>query len=125
MTKITFFILIQFFILPMAWSKQLYPVDIESDSAKVKFLQVEVHRQNDQLLLTGKVKRRSYNSTVLPGHIDYIISDSQGQIIAEGVTNYAPSLSLRGWKFGSHFSVNLPDNLPEDSRIKLSWQRNH
>ena len=92
---------------------------------QVRISKIKIQYENEQLILSGLIKRRSYNSRVSPGHINYSIVDGQGQFIKEGVVNYPMNISSRHSKYGSHFSFVLPDDLPEGSRIKLGWQKNH
>ena len=120
---ITSLLFSQLLSLAIAKAEILYPVEVSSESTKVRISKVKIQNSNEQLLLSGLVKRRSYNSTVLPGHISYEVNDAHGKLIHRGDVNYSPSLSLRRWKSGSRFNLVLPNNLPKDSRIKLAWRQ--
>lgn len=122
---ITVLFVSQFLSLQVARAELLYPVEIDYQPVQVRISRIKIQQDGEQLILSGLIKRRSYNSHVLPGHIDYSIIDGKGQLIKEGMTNYSPSLSLRRWKYGSHFSFSLSKNLPEGSTIKLGWHQNH
>ncbi|MFK5986031.1 MAG: hypothetical protein QM479_11485 [Pseudomonadota bacterium] len=63
---------------------------------------------NAQAELNYAVKKRSYNSYIVPGHIDYLIIAANGKLIRSQTVNYSPSLSQRRWKFGSKFSFFYP-----------------
>lgn len=101
------------------------PFDVEIVSSnKVRFESVSIEYLDGIPVLTGKLKRSAYNSKVLPGHVDYIVKDSQGAVIIEGGAQYSPSLSLRRWKFGSSFSIAFPKDLPEDVIVQIGYHRN-
>jgi len=122
MKNLLFIILLAFFLNVQAQIP--YTVDIDSGSAKIKIFNVKIKQHNQNLVLTGSIKRRSYNSKIQPGHINYIIENSLGKILQQGNSKYAPSLSLRRWKHGGKFTIRLPNNLPKNSKIKLSWHKN-
>ena len=111
----------QLLFLQSAQAELIYPVTIDSKAAKVSISKIKIQKQNDNWVLSGKVKRRSYNSHVSPGHIKYSILSDKGQVIKQGATNYSPSLSSRRWKYGSRFSFVVPGNLPEGTSIRLGW----
>jgi len=101
-----------------------YPIEIISKTPKVTISKVKIDQINGKMILNGLVKRRSYNSSVVPGHIDITIKDSQNRIITNNTLNYTPSLSLRRWKFGSRFNFVLPADLPADSSVQIGWHPN-
>jgi len=109
----------------IANAELLYPVEIIYQPTQVRISNIRIESQSDQLILSGKIKRRAYNSHVLPGHIDYVILDVNDQIVTEGAVDYSSSLSLRRLKQGAHFSFLLPKVLDEGSYIKIGWNRNH
>ena len=98
--------------------------EIDTSTPSVKFQNVSINHDGDRPMLTGKIKRRSYNSSVSPGHIDYIVVSKDGLTIDQGAIQYSPSLSLRRWKYGSSFSVLLPENLPSHVIIRVGYHRN-
>lgn len=109
----------------MVYAQLLYPVEILYQPTKVRISNIKIERQSNQLVLSGIVKRRAYNSHVLPGHIDYIVFDINDQVVTEGAVNYSSSLNLRQLKQGAQFSFVLPKNLTEGSYIKVGWNRDH
>ncbi|RKZ98208.1 MAG: hypothetical protein DRQ43_01825 [Gammaproteobacteria bacterium] len=109
----------------IANAELLYPVEIIYQPTQVRISNIRIEPQSDQLLLSGTIKRRAYNSNVLPGHIDYIVFDVNDQVVTEGAVNYSSSLSLRRLKQGAHFSFLLPKELDEGSYIRIGWNRNH
>ncbi|MFK5986023.1 MAG: hypothetical protein QM479_11445 [Pseudomonadota bacterium] len=123
-TAITALFVFQVANLQEARAELLYPVKIAYQSMKVRISKIQIQYDDKQLILSGFIKRRSYNSRVLTGHIYYSIMDNKGQLIKKGRTNYSSGLSLKRWEHGSHFSFVLPENMPEESSIKLGWQRN-
>ncbi len=95
-----------------------------STTSRVQFERLEIKKVNDHYILAGKVKRILYNSHVSPGYIDYSIYNGAGELISEGATTYRPSLSLRRWKYGSSFSVVLPETVDKESVVKVAFNRN-
>lgn len=101
-----------------------FTIDVVSPN-KVRFENVSVVESEDGIsVLVGKLKRSVYNSTVLPGHVDYAIKDGKGVLIVEGGAQYSPSLSLRRWRHGSSFSIALPEELPDDVIVQVGYHRN-
>jgi len=115
--------------LQIAKAGLLYPVEVSSQTPMVKISKIKIQQHNQIWVLSGVVKRHSYNSSALPGHIDVAImgpnDGKKPQIITESVIDYSPSLSLRRWRSGSRFDITLPNNLPIGSTIKLKWHKNH
>jgi len=103
----------------------LYPVEIIYQPTKVRISNIRIEPRSDQLLLSGTIKRRAYNSHILPGHIDYVVFDVNDQVVTEGAVEYSSSLNMRRLKQGAHFSFLLPKELNEDSYIRIGWNRNH
>ena len=114
--------------LQVANAESLYPVEVTSKTPSVKISKIKIQKLNQLWVLSGVVKRRSYNSAVLPGHIDVTIvktiAGAQAQILSKDVVDYSPSLSLRRWRSGSRFNLTLPNDLPAGSTIKLKWHKN-
>lgn len=90
----------------------------------VRFEHVEMENQDGRYVLSGKIKRRSYNSQVAPGHVDYVVYDGKGSVLTEGAIAYSPSLSLRRWKYGSSFSVLLPETVDKEASVKIAFHKN-
>lgn len=96
-----------------------FPVKIVSETTTVKLSRVDVKNENQQLVLTGRVKRRSPNTHVVPGHIDVLVN---GELYNN--LRYSPGRLHKRSVFGSKFNLVLPANLPKGSTIKLKWHRN-
>ncbi|MBR9910295.1 MAG: hypothetical protein GYB33_08090 [Gammaproteobacteria bacterium] len=107
-----------------ASAKERVPSVESVTTSAVRFERVEIGRQDGRFVVSGKVKRRVYNSHVWPGHIDYVAIGSNGEVVAKGAVTYTPSLSLRRWKYGSDFSVLLPESVTEDASIKVAFHKN-
>lgn len=99
-------------------------IKVELETHNVVFQNLSFDQIDDGSVVTGKIKKRSYNSRVSPGHIDYAIYDASGKLIDEGAVQYTPSFMLRRWKYGSSFSFKVPDNLPRNSTVKVSHHKN-
>lgn len=104
-------------------AESTFAIDVVS-SNKVRFENVSIEFEDGIPVLVGKLKRSVYNSRVLPGHVDYVVKDNKGVVIVEDGIQYSPSLSLRRWKFGSSFSIALPEDLPKDEIIQVAFHRN-
>jgi hypothetical protein len=120
-------IITQLFVLHNAHAETLYPVKVDYQPTKVRFSKVKVKltviNQKEQIVLRGVVKRRIYNSHILPDHIDYIVLDSREQILQQGAIQVS-GINLRHNRYGRQFSLLLPDALPGGSTIKLGWHNN-
>ncbi len=99
-------------------------IQVENTNHKVKFLNLSFDEIDKGTVITGKVTKSTYNSRVAPGHIDYAIYDKRGKLIDEGAVQYSPSMMLRRWKYGSSFAFKIPDDLPADAVVKVSYHRN-
>jgi len=57
------------------------------------------------------------------GHVDVAAFSPEGKLLAEVATRYSPSILTRKMKRrgGVHFSVDIPQQLPPHSTIKLSF----
>lgn len=104
-------------------NEETFAIDSISTN-KVRFESLSIEYVEGSPILAGKVKKKSYNTSVLSGHVDYIIKDSNGAVIVEGGVQYRPSLALRRWKYGSSFSIELPKDLPADATIQVGFHRN-
>ena len=109
----------------IANAELLYPVEIIYKPTQVRISNIRIEPQSNQLVLSGKIKRRAYNSHVQPGHIDYVVFDVNDQVVTEGAVKYSSSLNLRRLKQGTQFSFLLPEKLDKDSYIRIGWNRNH
>ena len=59
-------------------------IQVENTTQKVKFINLSLDEIDDGTVITGKVTKRTYNSRVSPGHIDYAIYDQRGKLIDQG-----------------------------------------
>jgi hypothetical protein len=104
-------------------SENDYPIEFVSQSPHLKLSKVSV-QQNQQLILTGKIKRISKNVHIAPGHLEVIVFNLNNQAIIKKSVNYSPALLSKHNKFGSQFEMVLPDDLPKGSSIKIKWHSN-
>jgi len=110
----------------MSFANEKEPtIETISSTSGVKFVKLSIDSDDQAMVLTGRVKRRIYNSRVLPGHIDYLVVNTAGETLGQGAVQYSSSLGLRRWKHGSSFSFQLPEDTPNDAVIKLTFHRNH
>jgi len=60
------------------------------------------------------------------GHIDVAAYSPSGELLSEATTDYTPSILTRKkkQKGGVRFSVNLSENLPPHSVVKVAFHRN-
>jgi hypothetical protein len=103
-----------------SYAGTLYPVEIKTNSNKLTIFKIKLMPSEKNILLTGVVKRRSYNSHILPGHIDYRIVDADKQIFKEGIIRVI-GLNLRKNSYGRAFELFIEEKLPQNSIIQLSW----
>ncbi len=101
-----------------------YQIEIVPHSPNVKLSRVNIQSENNQFILSGRVKRRSPNTLVFPGHIDVVVKSDSSQIIFHKVIRYSPSTLHKRSHFGSQFNFLLPENLPTGSTIKIKWHSN-
>lgn len=104
--------------------ESLPAIETVNTGSPVRFEHVEIEKVGGQYVLSGIIKRSVYNSSVSPGHIDYVVLNSEGKLLAEGATTYSPSLSLRRWRHGSSFSVILPKSVGSNSTVKVAFHKN-
>ncbi len=108
------------------YAQSHYPIEVKNQPVQVRLSQLKiksgVESDNDNSVLSGRIKRRSYNSHVLPGHIDYVIIDRNDEVIHEGAIQVS-GLNLRKNRYGRQFNILLPKNMPEGSHIKIGWHK--
>ena len=76
-------------------------------------------------IITGRltaVRRKGLSK----GHVDVAAFSPEGKLLAEAATDYSPSILTRKKKRkgGVRFSVGIPQQLPLDSMIRLSFHEN-
>ena len=119
---------LQSLILNSVYAQSHYPIEVKNQPVQVRISQLKIksgieNDNNEDKVLSGLVKRRSYNSHVLPGHIDYVIFDSNDDVTHEGAIQVS-GLNLRNSRYGRQFKILLPKNMPEGSHIKIGWHKN-
>lgn len=107
-----------------SWAEEILPKVESVFSSGVRFEHVEIERLDGRYVLSGKIKRSVYNSRVAPGHIDYVVIGGSGEIVVEGAITYSPSLSLRRWRYGSLFSVMLPEAVTKEASVRVTFHKN-
>ena len=89
------------------------------------FQRVSVSSAEDGTRVSGRLTavRRTGLSK---GHVDVAAFSPEGKLLAEVATRYSPSILTRKMKRrgGVHFSVDIPQHLPPNSTIKLSFHDN-
>ncbi len=74
--------------------------------------------------ITGRLTAIRYKG-LSRGHVDVAAFSHEGRLLAEAATRYSPSVLTRKMKRkgGVHFSVDIPQQLPPKSTIKLSFHK--
>jgi hypothetical protein len=125
-TVISIALFLQLPFIQSVYSQSHYPVEVQYQPVQVRISNLKIISdvENNQAnkVLSGTVKRRSYNSHVLQGHIDYVVLNKANGIIHEGAIN-VPGLNLRNNRYGRQFKILLPATLPEGSHIKIGWHK--
>ena len=122
-------ILISVFIISFLFSTtvvaQNNDISIQKVSANssVKLNRISIRKTDSGYILEGRVKRRSRNTIVTPGHIDIVIKNGKNQTEIQKVITYKPARLSKHSRFGSKFQLNLPDNL-SGSAISIRWHNN-
>ena len=93
-------------------------------SRGVYFSRVYVKQDGTELMITGRLKRRSA-SPVGTGHIDIAIVGPEGKLLERISTSYIPKIlsAKRGKHRGSRFKVRMTGALPEGSKVRLAYHR--
>lgn len=113
----------QILLLPIARAQVLYPIEVNHQPEKIKISNIQVTKHNEQLVVSGVVNRRAYNSHVLPGHIDLVIFDTNKHILKQGIIKVS-GLNLCHNRYGRQFRIAFDNDLPEGSYIKMGWHHN-
>lgn len=98
-------------------------IEVEPTHTPVRIYQLNLLSEDNGHQLTGKIKQRNKQTNLPQGEIAYVVKNFQGILLHHGRVNYSPSLSLQRWKHGSRFEIQLPNNLPENSLIRVGWKR--
>jgi hypothetical protein len=125
-TVISIVLFLQIPFIQSVYSQSHYSVEVQHQPVQVRISNLKIISdvENNQAnkVLSGTVKRRSYNSHVLPGHIDYVVLNKANGIIHEGAIKVA-GLNLRNNRYGRQFNILLPATLPEGNHIKIGWHK--
>ena len=128
MKSITFAIPLTFLILSLSshanTHHKSYQIDQLSKSTTVKLSDIKLMKEADKYIILGKLKKRSYNTHVQPGHIEYNLKTSDDVLVERGVINTAGNLNLRHLKNGRQFKQPLDGPLPKKGRLELIWHKN-
>ena len=121
---ISIVITFQILFLQSLYAQSQYPIEIKHQPVQVNLSNLKiksvVENNQESQLLTGRIKRRAYNSHVLPGHIDYVVLGRNDEILYEGAIQVS-GLNLRSRSpFGRQFKILLPE-LADGSHIKIGW----
>jgi hypothetical protein len=108
--------------------KKSYSVDAVYNNNSVLFSRLDVVEGDQGLLLKGKIRRRSANTSVPSGHVDILVSNTNGDVLLDTAAHYTPAILIRYTnnisQRGSRFTVNLPNELPEDAVIRVTYHKN-
>ena len=90
-------------------------------SRGVYFSRVYVKQNGNEIMITGRLKRRSL-SPVRPGHVDIAIFTPGGHLLEKISTPYVPKIlsARRGKHRGSRFEVRMAGTLPEGSKVRFA-----
>ena len=128
MKPIKILISLSFLILPLSshanTHHKSYQIERLSKSSTVKLSDVKLIKEDDKYIILGKLKKRSYNTHVQPGHIEYNLKTSDDELVERGVTNTVGNLNLRHLKNGRQFKQTLDGPLPKNGRLELIWHKN-
>jgi hypothetical protein len=105
-----------------------YSIETVYNDNKVKFTSLKVVQTDAGLFIKGTITRRTSSTSVAPGHIDVLVSSADGEVLLDTTAQYCPAHLLRythciGQR-GSSFTVQLPESLPKDASIRVSYHRN-
>lgn len=112
----------QFLLLQAARAELLYPVEVISKPTQVKISKINVKKLNEMIVITGTVNRRSYNSHVLPGHLEIQVMDKNNQLL-KLETIKVSGLNLRHNRYSHQFRIAFANELPKGSYFKISWHQ--
>lgn len=87
-----------------------------------RILRVFAHNDNNELVVTGRVKRR-HQTYFGRGHVDIAIVSPGGEILNQVSTSYTPRYLRRKSSRGSRFEVRLPDIPQVGSTVRIVHHR--
>ena len=94
-------------------------------SKRVYFRGIRVFQDDSEVLITGRVKSRSYSQPD-SGHVDIAIVSSEGEVLEKVSASHTPStFPRRGGRrhIGVRFDVPLAIVPPKGSNVRLSYHR--
>ena len=92
------------------------------DSDKVRILWTDVYQQDSQTWAYGVLKQRGTSPSVIRTHVDIQVLNSDGSVYYEILSRdvYVPRNRVGKGPDWKRFRVQLPDELPKDSRISMT-----
>ncbi len=93
-------------------------------AANVHVIDVQSHQEGGELVISGRVKR-SYNFCCddAKGHVDIVVVDSDGFVVANGSTYYSPRNIPKTRTRSSRFEARLPIILPQGTVIRTAYHK--
>jgi len=93
-------------------------------SGGIYISEVRVNQDGDELVVTGRVRRRGHSPVSL-GHVDVSIISPEGKTLEQVSTYYSPRIipSKPGHRrlHGSRFEVRLPTIPPTGSKVRVAY----
>jgi len=89
-------------------------------SKEIHIPRATVVQDGDELVISGKVKRR-HSSLVHGGHIDIAIIGPEGEILDQVSTPHIPRIIPRKSTQTASFTVNLPTHLDYGSTVRVAY----
>ncbi len=87
-----------------------------------QIFKVYVYEEGDELVVSGRIKRRNKHNPPPRGHVDIAVLSPRGETIAKTSALYTPLIISKGGPHrASHFTARFSDILPEVSRVRLSY----
>ena len=102
-----------------------YPIEtVYPETPEVYFRKLTAVQSGNQLIVSGKLKKRSLNAVVSHGHVYVTVYNTKGKLLAETIAPYESSLNLRGiqQRGGNRFYATLGIIPPSGSLIKVAFQ---
>ncbi|MBL7214301.1 MAG: hypothetical protein ISS71_01345 [Phycisphaerae bacterium] len=94
----------------------------KQDSEKVKILWTDVYEQDGQKWIYGVLKQHGISTSSIKTHVDIQVLNPDGSIQNETITDdlFVPRNRIGKGPDWKKFRVQLPEELPEDSQIKMT-----
>lgn len=93
------------------------------DTPKVYIKQLTAREVGNQVVVSGKLKKRSLTTWAPQGHVDITVYNIEGELLTEVTTSYSSSLNIRSVqkRGGNRFSATLDIVPPPGSLIKVAF----